>query len=70
MTPSDFTHYLNGFKDSLPAGQPPTAAQWETIQKALKTVFTKETPDRFTSGGFVIGGGPAAPHGGTALVSC
>lgn len=70
MTPSDFTHYLNGFKDSLPAGQPPTAAQWETIQKALKTVFTKETPDRFTFDRLVIGGGPVAPYKNTLLSTC
>ncbi len=42
MTPENFAYWLQGYAEL--ADEPPTAAQWKSIQEHLALVLTKVTP--------------------------
>ena len=75
MTASEFTHYLNGIRDSL-NGQPPNAAQWKLVCTALQSVFTKVTPVRYDAISLINPRGPqmsmedGVPRLSNITVSC
>lgn len=46
MTAEQFAYWLNGFIEMNPNAMV-THTQWETLKDHLKTVFHKETPNRF-----------------------
>lgn len=48
MTEQQFCYWLQGFVEIM-NGQQPNQTQWQVIQDHLKLVFTKVTPDRYTT---------------------
>lgn len=46
MSPEQFAYWLQGYTE-ITNGQQPDATQWQIIVDHLKSVFHKETPERY-----------------------
>ena len=69
MTAEQFAYWLNGFIEMNPNAMI-TNTQWETLKDHLKTVFNKETPNRFHQFPTNPLPGLQMPSFGPGLVTC